>query len=493
MEKKPNSKLSAESLPMLEINESDESQTKLKRELGLMDGASIIIGIIVGSGIFVSPKGVLQYSGSIGLSLIVWIVSGLLSLVGALCYAELGTMIPKSGGDYAYILDAFGPLPSFLYLWSALLVIMPTGNAITALTFANYVLEPFYPECAPPTEAVRIIAAMLICLLTAVNCQNVKMAAKVQEVFSITKVLALVLIIIAGLIHMIGGNAQNLSLENMMQDTTTSPGRIALSFYSGLFSYAGWNYLNFVTEELKEPNKNLPRAIYISLPMITVIYVLANVAYFAVLSPTELLSSSAVAVTFGNKLFGVMRWIMPFFVACSTFGAVNGGIFASSRLFFVGARNGHMPKSMSLINIKHLTPIPCLILLCLITLGLLTTSDVYILINFTSFVESLFITMSVGGLLYLRWKKPELPRPIKVNIVFPILFFIICGFLVIMPVFEEPHVVGIGLAIILSGVPVYAVFIGWRSKPTWLRQAILTMDNGIQKLFYAVPDDGHQD
>jgi len=405
-----------------------------------MDGASIIIGIIVGSGIFVSPKGVLQYSGSIGLSLIIWIVSGLLSLVGALCYAELGTMIPKSGGDYAYILDAFGPLPSFLYLWSALLVIMPTGNAITALTFANYVLEPFYPECEPPTDAVRIIAAMLICLLTAVNCQNVKMAAKVQEVFSITKVLALVLIIIAGLIHMIGGNAQNLSLETMMQDTTTSPGRIALSFYSGLFSYAGWNYLNFVTEELKEPNKNLPRAIYISLPMITIIYVLANVAYFAVLSPTELLSSSAVAVTFGNKLFGVMRWIMPFFVACSTFGAVNGGIFASSRLFFVGARNGHMPKSMALINIKHLTPIPCLIILAVISLGLLTTSNVYILINFTSFVESLFITMSVGALLYLRWKKPDLPRPIKVNIFFPIVFFLICGFLVIMPVFEEPHV-----------------------------------------------------
>eukprot|EP00092_Neocalanus_flemingeri_P027459 GFUD01029780.1.p1 GENE.GFUD01029780.1~~GFUD01029780.1.p1 ORF type:complete len:494 (+),score=47.05 GFUD01029780.1:255-1736(+) len=493
MDQKQKSKLSAEELPMLEQNESRESETKLKRELGLMDGASIIIGIIVGSGIFVSPKGVLQYSGSIGLSLLIWIVSGLLSLVGGLCYAELGTMIPKSGGDYAYILEAFGPLPSFLYLWSALLVIMPTGNAITSLTFANYVLEPFYPECEPPAVAVRIIASMLICLLTAVNCQNVKMAAKVQEVFSITKVLALVLIIIAGLIHMIRGNAQNLSLETMMQDTTTSPGRIALSFYSGLFSYAGWNCLNFVTEELKEPTKNLPRAIYISLPMITIIYVLANIAYFVVLSPTELLSSSAVAVTFGNKLFGVMRWIMPFFVACSTFGAVNGGIFASSRLFFVGARNGHMPKSMALINIKHLTPIPCLILLCLITIGLICSSDVYILINFTSFVESLFITMSVGGLLYLRWKRPDLERPIKVNLILPILFFLICGFLVVMPIFEEPEVVGIGLAIILSGVPVYVLFIGWTNRPIWLNKAVLKMDNWIQKLFYAVPDFGHQD
>ena len=144
--------------------------------------------------------------------------------------------------------------------------------------------------------------------------------------FSITKVFALVMIIIAGAIHLIKGNAYNLSWDNMVADTTASPGKIALSFYSGLFSFAGWNYLNFVTEELQEPNKNLPRAIYISLPLVTIIYLLANVSYFAVLTSTEILSSSAVAVTFGNKLFGVMRWIIPFFVACSTFGAVNSGI-----------------------------------------------------------------------------------------------------------------------------------------------------------------------
>ena len=181
-------------------------------------------------------------------------------------------------------------------------------------------------------------------LLTAVNCSNVKLAAKVTEIVSITKVFALVMIIIAGFIHLGKGHTDNLSWDNLAADTTSSPGKIALSFYSGLFSYAGWNYLNFVTEEIQEPNKNLPRAIYISLPLVTIIYLLANISYFAVLSSTEILSSSAVAVTFGNKMFGVMRWIIPFFVACSTFGAVNSGIFASSRLFFVGARSGHMPR-----------------------------------------------------------------------------------------------------------------------------------------------------
>ena len=136
---------------------------KLRRELGLLDGVSIIIGIIVGSGIFVSPKGVLIHAGSVGMSLVVWIFSGLLSMVGALCYAELGTMIPKSGGDYAYIHESFGPLPAFLYLWSALLIIMPAGNAIISLTFASYILQPLYPTCEPDMNSVRLIAACVVC------------------------------------------------------------------------------------------------------------------------------------------------------------------------------------------------------------------------------------------------------------------------------------------------------------------------------------------
>lgn len=136
---------------------------ELKKELGLLDGVAIIVGVIIGAGIFVSPKGVLLQSGSIGQAIIVWILSGILSMVGALCYAELGTMIPKSGGDYAYIGVAFGPLPAFLYLWVALLILVPTGNAITALTFAQYLLQPFWPTCDAPLDAVRLLAAVITC------------------------------------------------------------------------------------------------------------------------------------------------------------------------------------------------------------------------------------------------------------------------------------------------------------------------------------------
>ncbi|CAN7940238.1 unnamed protein product [Ixodes hexagonus] len=140
-----------------------ENGVQLKKELGLMNGVGMIVGVIIGAGIFVSPTGVLRYAGSSGMALVVWASCGLISMVGAVCYAELGTMIPKSGGDYAYIFTAFGPLPAFLFLWVALLIIQPTSNAIAGITFAKYILEPIYLGCAPPDNAVRLVAAVVIC------------------------------------------------------------------------------------------------------------------------------------------------------------------------------------------------------------------------------------------------------------------------------------------------------------------------------------------
>ncbi|KAH8405387.1 hypothetical protein KR222_010288 [Zaprionus bogoriensis] len=463
---------------------SQGSGVKLKKQIGLLDGVAIIVGVIVGSGIFVSPKGVLMFSGSIGQSLIVWVLCGILSMVGALCYAELGTMIPKSGGDYAYIGTAFGPLPAFLYLWVALLILVPTGNAITALTFAQYLLKPFVPHCEAPTAAVQLLAAAMICVLTAINCYNVKWVTRVTDIFTGTKVVALMVIVGAGIWYLADGKTEH--WEQPFSGGLMEPGYIALAFYSGLFSYSGWNYLNFVTEELKDPYRNLPRAICISMPVVTIIYMVTNIAYFSVLSTDEIISSNAVAVTFGDKMLGYMSWIMPFAVACSTFGSLNGAIFASSRLFFVGARNGHLPAAISLININCLTPVPSLIFLCVITLLLLFIDNIYVLINYVSYVEALFTLASVAGLLWLRYKQPKTERPIRVNMVLPIIYLIVCMFLVIASCTQSPVEVAVGTIVILSGIPIYYLTI---HRPVeWLADTSQAINLWCSKFFVCMPN-----
>ncbi|XP_077504101.1 Y+L amino acid transporter 2-like [Amblyomma americanum] len=473
---------------VLPIDRTWTSTMELKKRLGLSNGVSMIVGTIVGAGIFVSPAGVILYSGSIGLALVVWVLTGLACLIGALCYTELGTMIPKSGGDYAYISAAFGPFPAFLQLWTMLVIVKPAGNAIVALTFANYVLRPFYDDvdCHPPSSAVMLIAALVLCLLTFINCYNVKWATFVQDSLMFAKVIALVIIVIAGFVHLAQGNTGNLS--NMFEGTTTDPGLICLSFYVGLFPYAGWNYLNFVTEELKNPFRNLPFAIYISLPMVTIIYLLANISYFVVLTADEVQSANAVAVTFEEKVLGVVSWIMPVSVALSTFGGLNGGIFASSRLFFVGARQGHLPSCLAMINMTHFTPAPSLVFLCLLSLLYLTNTNVFALITYTAFSEAMFIMLSVGGLLWLRIKQPNTKRPIKVNIILPVVF-LISLFLVVLPFSSQPLETSIGAGIMLSGIPVYFLTIYWKDKPLAYRKTIYVVTEYVQRILYSVPQE----
>lgn len=171
----------SESLPPIENNGPTNDgggggeRVKMKKELGLLEGVAIILGIIFGSGIFISPKGVLQEVGAVGTSLVIWVTCGLLSMIGALCYAELGTAIPKSGGDYAYIYEAYGPLPAFLYLWDATVIFVPSTNAIMGLTFASYVFQPLFAAgCTVPTIGLQLFAAVTICALTYINAYDVR-------------------------------------------------------------------------------------------------------------------------------------------------------------------------------------------------------------------------------------------------------------------------------------------------------------------------------
>lgn len=462
-------------------------QIRLKKELGLLEGVAVILGIIIGSGIFIAPADILNRVGSVGVSLLVWTVCGLMSMLGAVSFAELGTTIPKSGGNYAYLDECFGSLPAFLFLWTANVIFIPVTNAVMGLTFGHYVSQPLLRNCPTNGYETQLLAALAISLLTFINCFNVRATTRLQNVFMVCKILALVVVIITGIVAMATG--KNESFSGAFDNVSSNPSMIASAFYAGIYSFTGWNYLNYMTEELKEPYKNLPRAIYISLPLVTVIYVLANVAYLAVLSPAEMKTSPAIAVSFAERTMGGFSWIMPVLVAVSSFGALGISILTSSRLCFVGARNGHFPGFMSMINVKYLTPIPALVVMCVLSLFYLAVGNVNTLITYGTFAETVFIMLPVVGLLYLRWKRPDLARPIKTHISVPISYVLISGFVVVMSCYESAKEVGIGILIILTGVPVYYAFIHEPTKISSVSKLSDSMSRFTQKMFYTSKED----
>ncbi|KHN72447.1 Large neutral amino acids transporter small subunit 1 [Toxocara canis] len=483
----------AESEPLKEDLKEDEN-VGLAKSLTLFNGVSIIIGCIIGSGIFVSPTGVQEKAGSVGLSLIVWTLSGAYCAIGAYCYAELGTLIKKSGGDYAYIMEAFGPFLAFIRLWVEAIVVRPCTCTIVALTFAIYMLRPFYPNCDAPDGSYVLFASTLLIILTAINCLSVRLATIVQDFFTVAKVFALLLIIATGAVLLCTGRPEyRESFENIFENTTPDIGTASLAFYSGLFAYQGWNYLNFIVEELQNPRRNLPLSIAISCTACTLIYVLVNVALYTAISPDEMLTSPAVAVEFANKMFGPFAFVMPIFVACSTIGSANGVIFTSSRLFYVGAREGHMPLVLTMINKRTRTPIPAVIFTGFLSLAYLSLSgNVFTLINYIQIVYWLAIGCAIAALFWLRRTMPTAERPIKVNLIFPIVFFVGCVALVIIPIIGSPKDTAIGMAIMLSAVPIYIIFIAWKGKPRCFDTLSDAMTRFTQKLFMVVDDSKDQ-
>ncbi|GLV31090.1 sobremesa [Carabus blaptoides fortunei] len=430
----------------------------LKRRVGLVSGVALIVGTMIGSGIFVSPSGLLERTGSVGMSFVIWMACGLLSLLGALAYAELGTMNTSSGAEYAYFMDAFGAPPAFLFSWASTLVLKPSQMAIICLSFGKYAVEAFVAECDPPETVVKMVALLTIVVILFVNCYSVNLATSVQNVFTAAKLVAILIVILGGAYKLIEGNTQH--LRNPFQGTQYSVGNIATAFYTGLWAYDGWNNLNYVTEEIKSPSKNLPRSIMIGIPLVTVCYALINVSYLTVMSPLEMMTSEAVAVTFGNRLLGVMAWLMPLSVTISTFGSANGTLFAAGRLCFAASREGHMLNILSYVHIRRFTPAPGLIFHSIIAAAMVLYGTIDSLIDFFSFTAWIFYGGAMLALIVMRYTKPNYPRPYKVPIIIPFVVLVISMYLIIGPIIDKPTIEYLYATLfILGGMIFYVPFV----------------------------------
>ncbi|KAF2894538.1 hypothetical protein ILUMI_11632 [Ignelater luminosus] len=435
----------------------------LKRRVGLISGVALIVGTMIGSGIFVSPSGLLERTGSIGMSFVVWMACGFLSLLGALAYAELGTMNTSSGAEYAYFMDAFGAPPAFLFSWASTLVLKPSQMAIICLSFGKYAVEAFVSECEPPEIVVKMVALLALVVILYVNCYSVNLATSVQNIFTAAKLVAVLIVIVGGIYKICEGNVQH--LQNPFENTKFSIGNIATAFYTGLWAYDGWNNLNYVTEEIKNPSKNLPRSIIIGIPLVTICYALINVSYLTVMSPLEMTTSEAVAVTYGNRLLGVMAWLMPLSVTISTFGSANGTLFAAGRLCFAASREGHMLDILSYVHVRRYTPAPGLIFHSLIAGAMVLYGTIDSLIDFFSFTAWIFYGGSMVALIVMRYTKPNYPRPYKVPIIIPVVVLVVSVYLIIGPIVDKPTIEYLYAAMfILGGMIFYVPFVHYKVR-----------------------------
>ncbi|OAF71853.1 hypothetical protein A3Q56_00403, partial [Intoshia linei] len=377
-------------------------KTQLKRKLGLFSGVCVIVGILIGSGIFISPVNMLVGTKNIGASLILWIVCGLISLIGSICFAELGCYFKESGALYIYIKNGCNDFWGFHVLWCTMIILYPATIATIAITASNNFIQLANIGCnqKPNHLAVILLSITIIGLVTSFNVISVRFSMFVQNFLTIVKVSILFVIIGIGFYNISIGKTQNLS-TSFDGITTSISGDYVSALYNGLFAYAGWYSLNFMTEELINPYVNLRRSIYIALPFVTIIYFFTNFAYFTELSYEEMINSNAVAISFAYKFNKIFSYSIPFFVGCSTFGGLNGALLSVPRMCYVAGRKGDLPQIFSLVHSTN-TPGFSVIFIGIVSCCFLFTESVDSLVVAFTFVESAAILICVMVLIHIR-------------------------------------------------------------------------------------------
>ncbi|KAI5701351.1 hypothetical protein M8J75_008577 [Diaphorina citri] len=477
------------------VTSSPPQGVKLQRELGLFSAINLIVSVMIGSGIFVSPCSALKYAGSVYMSLIIWACCGLLSLLGALSYAELGTVVGKSGAEYSFYNAAFtplhkfwGPLPSFINAWISVIFVRPAEVAVIILTFSEYFTTFFiYQTKIDPAYfdyTKKLVALLALGIITFINFMSVKLYVKIQNLFSSLKVVASMVIVFGGLLYIYQGKTEH--LKHGFEGSTLSPNNIVIALYSGLWAYDGWSSVTAVAEEIKRPGVNIPRSILIGVPLVTGLYVFMNLSYMTVLNIPEMIASPAVAVAFSERVLGPFQFIVPLGVVLATFGCALSVQFGVTRLCYAAGREGHMLQAFSFVHVKRLTPAPAVLFQGFLTCFCILAGDIITLIEFASFLCWIFYGMAMVALILLRHTKPDVPRPYKVPLVIPIFVLIMSIVLSLTPIVTKPAPQFlIAVAFIVLGILVYIPFVYYQYRMPYLENITYF----IQVLLKVVPPD----
>ncbi|KAI5123359.1 hypothetical protein M0805_001780 [Coniferiporia weirii] len=431
-----------------------------EKSIGLVNGVALIVGLQIGSGIFSSPGVVIANTHSVGASLAVWFASALLGWTGASSFAELGSAIPLNGGAQAYLAYAYNPLVSYLFAWTAITALKPGSNGVIALIFAEYVNRLVWHATAEdaspdsiPQWSIKLTACIAVFFVTLLGIATKNLSTRAAVVFTAVKLL----IAVIGIVQLARGRASSSFREPIFDETSSSPSAYALALYSGLWAFDGWDQANYVGGEMRNPDKNIPRAIHSSMVIVIILFMLANVSYFVVLDKTTVSLSNTVALDFGRAVFGPLGGsLFAFLVAFSCFGALNGSFFTSARLIYVAANEGYLPRAFGRLHRTRGTPLNAMLLQASVTAAFIILGGGFRrLINFAVVASWAFYFLTVLGLIILRVKEPELPRPYKTWIITPLTFCAVALFLLLMPVIAAPLEALAVLAFVLAGVPVY--------------------------------------
>ena len=410
-------------------------------------------GGIIGSGIFMVPATVALYTASSSLFFMVWILGGIVSLFGALSVAELGAAMPKAGGQYVYLNEAYGPVWGYLYGWSAVAVINTASMAAVGVAFAEY-LKFFYTIT---DLAVKEIAIFSIILLTIINIVDVKSGARFQNIFTFAKLGAILGVILLGL-FLEGGSTQNFSPLFTDRPPLSLIGPLGLAMVAVLWTFDGWIFVTYVAGEVKNPERNIPLSLIFCMVIVVSVYIALNTVLVYVLGFDQMIGSELVMADAASKFIGGKgAAIVTIIILISLIGANNGFILTSARINYAMARDNRFFKQAAFIHPKFQSPANALIIQCIWACILTFSGTFNQLITYIIFASWIFYGMSAGAVIILRKKKPDMDRPYKTPFYpwIPIIFILFAIFLTVNTILEAPRDAAIGTGIILAGLPLY--------------------------------------